>query len=575
MKTSIIILTYNKLEYTKQCIESIRKYTHENAYEIIVVDNASQDDTAEWLAQQTDVVTILNKENRGFPEGCNQGIEVATGTEILLLNNDTIVTQHWLSNLLKALYSSDEIGAVGCVTNNSSYFQEIDVPYGNIDDMHSFAKDYNISNPLSWEERLKLVGFCMLIKKSVIEQIGLLDERFSPGNYEDDDYSIRMRKNGYKLLLCKDTFIHHYGSTSFKEDKSYFNSLLEKNAKKFEEKWGFDPIYSQHKRDILINLIEADASSQITVLEVGCACGGTLLGIKNKFKNSLLYGIELNENSASIASLVADVIPHNVENGDLPYPPKSFDYIIFGDVLEHLYDPWKTLGNMRQFLKPDGKILASIPNIMHYSVINELLDGKWKYADAGILDRTHVRFFTLASIQEMFINSGFVNLDFMGVNLPRDSTAVKGLERLSKVVPNEILNQFEVYQYIISACNNQLLDIMNDIKNGHINKQEIFEVTSSQTNDEILRNVKFLSCVADKVEVLNTIGVIHFEQGEIAKVLPLFDEALSLDETHLEVIYNIAYFLHHIGEEELSEEYMLRLKSLDFNWYQKLMEVLV
>lgn len=106
----------------------------------------------------------------------------------------------------------------------------------------------------------------------------------------------------------------------------------------------------------------------------------------------MLYGIELNENSASIASLVADVIPYNVENGDLPYPQKSFDYIIFGDVLEHLYDPWKTLENMHRLLKPGGKILASIPNIMHYSVINELLDGKWKYADAGILDRTHVRF---------------------------------------------------------------------------------------------------------------------------------------------------------------------------------------
>lgn len=117
----------------------------------------------------------------------------------------------------------------------------------------------------------------------------------------------------------------------------------------------------------------------------------------------------------------------------------------------------------------------------------------------------------------MFIDSGFVNLDFLGVTLPRDGTALKGIERLSKVAPNEILNQFEVYQYIISACNNQLLDIMTDIKNGHINKQEIFEVTSSQTNDEILRNVKFLSSVEDKVEVLNTIGVIHFEQGKLQK----------------------------------------------------------
>ena len=90
--TSIVILTYNKLNYTKKCIESIRKYTCKESYEIIVVDNASTDGTIEWLKTQSDIITIFNKENLGFPKGCNQGIEIAQGSEILLLNNDVIVT---------------------------------------------------------------------------------------------------------------------------------------------------------------------------------------------------------------------------------------------------------------------------------------------------------------------------------------------------------------------------------------------------------------------------------------------------------------------------------------------------
>ena len=86
--TSIVILTFNKIDYTIKCIESIRKYTSLGSYEIIVVDNASTDGTKEWLKAQGDIIKIFNKENLGFPKGCNQGIEIATGNEILLLNND-------------------------------------------------------------------------------------------------------------------------------------------------------------------------------------------------------------------------------------------------------------------------------------------------------------------------------------------------------------------------------------------------------------------------------------------------------------------------------------------------------
>lgn len=86
MKTSIVILTHNQLEYTKLCIESIRKYTKKNSYEMIVVDNASIDGTQEWLRQQEDILSIFNDVNLGFPKGCNQGIEVSSGDNILLLN---------------------------------------------------------------------------------------------------------------------------------------------------------------------------------------------------------------------------------------------------------------------------------------------------------------------------------------------------------------------------------------------------------------------------------------------------------------------------------------------------------
>ncbi len=107
-KTSIIILTYNNLSLTKGCIESIFKYTEKDSYEIIVVDNASTDDTVAYLKEQKDIKTIFNSENVGFPKGCNMGIQLASkDNDILLLNNDTIVTTNWLKNL-KICLESDE-----------------------------------------------------------------------------------------------------------------------------------------------------------------------------------------------------------------------------------------------------------------------------------------------------------------------------------------------------------------------------------------------------------------------------------------------------------------------------------
>ena len=108
-KTSIIILTYNNLMYNNICIDSIRKYTKENSYEIIVVDNNSTDGTREWLKEQKDIKAILNDNNVGFPKGCNIGIAAsAKENDILFLNNDTVVTPRWLDNLKISIYSDED-----------------------------------------------------------------------------------------------------------------------------------------------------------------------------------------------------------------------------------------------------------------------------------------------------------------------------------------------------------------------------------------------------------------------------------------------------------------------------------
>jgi len=252
--TSIIILSYNTLDLTRLCVESIRQYTQDVPHEIIIVDNGSKDGSVDWLKKQSDIRCIFNKDNAGFPKGCNQGLAIAKGSELLLLNSDTIVTPRWLSNLRTALYSRPEVGAVSCMTNNISNMQSMPVSYHDVPGLFAFAESFNHSDPSKWERRLTLVGFCFLFKREIYTKLGGLDEQFSPGNYEDDDYSLRIWQAGYELLVCRDTMIHHFGSASFvqsaspavweKERKAH-KRLLDKNQEKFLQKWHVPENYKE------------------------------------------------------------------------------------------------------------------------------------------------------------------------------------------------------------------------------------------------------------------------------------------------------------------------------------------
>lgn len=248
LKTSIIILNYNTIDYIQACVESIRAFTEAGRYEIIVVDNGSRDGSVEWLREQPDLKCIFNRENAGFPKGCNQGMAIATGTEIMLLNSDVIVTPRWHEQMIRVLYSGDDIGAVSCMANECSNFQTIPVPYKilDIEELLAFAERYNHSNPARWTLHFTLVGFCLMFRRHIYEEIGELDEMFTPGNYEDDDYCFRIMKAGYRLILCRDTFIHHYGSGTFvkkrtpeeeEEHRRRLTALLDRNFKYFQDKW--------------------------------------------------------------------------------------------------------------------------------------------------------------------------------------------------------------------------------------------------------------------------------------------------------------------------------------------------
>ncbi|MBJ9992292.1 MULTISPECIES: glycosyltransferase family 2 protein [Paenibacillus] len=238
--TSIIIPTHNGLHLLAPCIEAIRKYT-DTPYEIIVVDNASTDGTDGYCIKEG-IPFISLPANRGFPVACNIGLAAAGGDDLLLLNNDVTVTTNWLSNMLAALHSRPDVGLVGPVTNAASGRQKVDVSFNNTEEFQLTAVRNNQPDPSRWVEVNRVIGMCLLIKREVLSRIGFLDEAFSPGHYEDDDYCYRARLAGFHLLICGDALVHHQGSASFKQASSeQIQQLIDRNHRLFIEKWQIDP----------------------------------------------------------------------------------------------------------------------------------------------------------------------------------------------------------------------------------------------------------------------------------------------------------------------------------------------
>lgn len=237
--TSIIIPTYNKGGYLQECISSIKRYTH-TPYEIIVIDNASTDGTADYLRSDPSLRYAISDHNLGFAGAVNYGLHLARGSTLLILNNDSVVTSSWLSNLLHCLHSYPRHSIVGPVTNYISGDQLIEPGYRSIEEMQAFAAAFNRQDPARWQETSRLTGFCMLMRRQDFERLGYFDEGFEIGNCEDDDYGLRARLLGMALIIAKDTFIHHYGSVSMKGLSDRFQEVYERNLAFYSTKWS-DP----------------------------------------------------------------------------------------------------------------------------------------------------------------------------------------------------------------------------------------------------------------------------------------------------------------------------------------------
>jgi GT2 family glycosyltransferase/SAM-dependent methyltransferase len=422
-KVSVLILTYNNLPVTQICLHSIYANTIYPNFEIIVVDNASNDETPAWLKQfnksHSNIKIIVNNANLGFAAGNNQAAREANGEYLIFLNNDTVVTDGWIGRLLSYIQEKPHIGLVGPVTNSIGNEARIPVSYTTPVEMELFAKDRALSMKGQFINIRMLALYCVLTRKDQFESLGCLDERFGVGMFEDDDLAVRYHQAGLSVICVEDVFVHHFQSMSFsKLKKDYYNRLFSENRKKYEEKWSrkwepytfrqevLDARYhtkkdsNQKRYGVLYyrcNICGRSCKTPIDNLErekPSCICGST---VRNRTIIHLL-STELFGHSIALPDfpLRPDIIGWGMSDADYPRllskkigytntyyhqdphfdiaaPLDSkfegiLDFLISTEVFEHIAPPVSpAFENARRLLKPTGILIFTVP----YTLLSE------------------------------------------------------------------------------------------------------------------------------------------------------------------------------------------------------------
>ena len=261
VRTSIVLLAYNKIEYTFQCLRSVFREVDLAETEIIVVDNGSRDETARMLSYLEGFIRVITVEqNAGFVDACNMGARAARGRYLVLLNNDIVLLPGWLGPLLATVEADPEVGAVGSmyIYPNGILQEAGSIIWRDGGAMHygwgraPEDKRFNFAREVDY-----CSGASFLIRKELFDQLGGLDRRFAPAYYEDVDLCFGVRALGYKVVYQPlSRVIHHEGVTFGTNVNTGFKRFQVINREKFYEKWR-DRLEREHYEAAPANVVRA------------------------------------------------------------------------------------------------------------------------------------------------------------------------------------------------------------------------------------------------------------------------------------------------------------------------------
>lgn len=327
---------------------------------------------------------------------------------VALLDDQVAVSPGWAARLIGALERSGA-GAVGPLSNGAKGLQRRHAAYQDVPGYLTFAQRVAAEHPSQVEFVEILEDFCVLSRR---ELLAALDPS-TPVR----DVARSVGTAGHKLAIALDTYLHSFAD------------------------------YYEQTRPEVEHLIPPGVR---TLLDVGCGSGALGAALKRRGPIEVV-GVELDAAAGERARRVLDRIHlGDIESLELPYGTDTFDCIVLADILEHLRDPWGLLKRLVPLLRVRGRLIASLPNVRHWSVLRGLLEGEWTYLPAGILDRGHLRFFTRASGRALFEAAGLTVIEVQPIcsGFIPDLTPLTDASRVLSLDLATLAEEARVTQYL-------------------------------------------------------------------------------------------------------------------------------
>lgn len=396
-RVSIIVPAYNKVEFSRCAIESLFRHTNfsHGDIELITINDGSSDETGAYFDSLPHEKKINLKYNVYNHLGWGIARHIVEGEYVVYFSNDAVATPHWLENLLAVHAAEQDVFWVVPTCNEEciSNYQGIPVDYPNtfeaMGEMETFAARHNVSDPLLWEERAVLMPFVSVVPNLFDVPEIRADYRYTMCDFEDDDFSAMLRRSGFRQILAKDTFVHHFGGVTLNDVRSKqgnYKSLVSMRPV-FREKWKVDPWESRGHLPFLKEfLTDVSPANELHILVIEPLFGEGLLAIRNYFRklqqkvviDAVVTNVRYVEDVRHMADTVRqwdnlDALPENLS--------KRYDIIILGALLNDL-----PLAHIIPFfeechkkLQPNGFIYTSIFNHNSFEHMMEGLPNSVPY----------------------------------------------------------------------------------------------------------------------------------------------------------------------------------------------------
>lgn len=398
---SFLVLAYNKLEYTKMCVESLLKNIPSGLnYELILWDNGSTDGTQAYFESKKPDKLLESRINWSVG---NLSHRVFEGKYCFSISNDVVILPGAIENMLKCIQSDDRIAFVVPSTPNVSNLQAIPAQYQNFSEMVSYGKKNNVSMPYRWEARVRLCDPICLLKSAVffsrdgLNTSGYLTD--NPFSFPDDRTSLLLRRNGYKMMLAKDAYCHHFGSVTLKDEIAQQNEqkYYTEGRQEFYNAFGVDPWGTGSCFDpVFLDRVVGEDQGHTEILGINCGLGSNSLKIKEQIKE-YCHNVDTRlSNITDDPSFLADLkgISDTAETVSTIKGLKDFlkghtyQYIVWETPFLAKYKFKTVLNCCMDTLSPNGKLIIKLTSQARALISRDFpnrkeLGNDWTICDCG------------------------------------------------------------------------------------------------------------------------------------------------------------------------------------------------